>query len=507
MNIVEAKEQIRYAVSAYLERDEDGAYKIPLARQRPLMLIGAPGIGKTAVVEQVASELGIGLVSYSMTHHTRQSALGLPVIVHRECAGVEYDASEYTMSEIISSIYELMEESGVREGVLFLDEVNCVSETLAPSMLQFLQYKTFGRHRVPDGWVIVTAGNPPEYNRSVHEFDVATLDRVRRIDVDPDYEAWKPYAYEAGVHEAVLSFLSSKPDRFFRISRGEAGREFVTPRSWVDLSEAMKLHEEMGFPVDSTLVSQYIQASDVAEEFALYYELFERYRGEYGVEGILAGRFDEALVSKARDAALDERLSLLGLLIDDAASQMKRALAFEDELASERGALREVMERSRSSEEPRAVLEELASAEEEKASRAASAGSLSCSSRRASSRLSRQLRSYASALGASSLSGEEALASLEAAYEGRVESLSSMEGEASASLSNVFSFVEAAFSDGPEMVVLVTELTARPHCARFISEHGSEEYFAHNEDLLLSSREKDLRRRIEAQRGPEKAGK
>ena len=80
------------------------------------------------------------------------------------------------MSEIIASLYDVMEETGKAEGILFLDEINCVSETLAPSMLQFLQYKVFGRHSIPDGWVIVTAGNPPEYNNSVREFDLATLD-------------------------------------------------------------------------------------------------------------------------------------------------------------------------------------------------------------------------------------------------------------------------------------------------------------------------------------------
>ena len=49
-------------------------------RQRPLFLQGAPGLGKTAIMEQVASELDIALVSYSMTHHTRQSAIGLPFL-------------------------------------------------------------------------------------------------------------------------------------------------------------------------------------------------------------------------------------------------------------------------------------------------------------------------------------------------------------------------------------------------------------------------------------------
>ena len=67
-----------------------------------------------------------------MTHHTRQSALGLPFIVRKTYGGKEYNVSEYTMSEIIASVYDLMEDTGVKEGILFLDEINCVSETLAP---------------------------------------------------------------------------------------------------------------------------------------------------------------------------------------------------------------------------------------------------------------------------------------------------------------------------------------------------------------------------------------
>ena len=178
MNIVSAKQQVKDTVEAYLKRDDAGLLSIASVHQRPIFLVGAPGIGKTAIMEQVARELGIGIVSYSMTHHTRQSALGLPHIEHREFEGKEFDTSEYTMSEIIAAIYDYMERTGLREGILFLDEINCVSETLYPSMLQFLQFKTFGKHKVPEGWVIVCAGNPPEYNRSVHEFGLLLQGRI-----------------------------------------------------------------------------------------------------------------------------------------------------------------------------------------------------------------------------------------------------------------------------------------------------------------------------------------
>ncbi|MFR3321610.1 MAG: AAA family ATPase [Lachnospiraceae bacterium] len=60
-----------------------GSYTFPLVRQRPILLIGPPGIGKTAVMEQIARECQVGLVSYTMTHHTRQSAIGLPKLVEK----------------------------------------------------------------------------------------------------------------------------------------------------------------------------------------------------------------------------------------------------------------------------------------------------------------------------------------------------------------------------------------------------------------------------------------
>ena len=167
MNIQQAKDQIKHAVKAYFTRNDLGEFRIPVERQRPIFLMGPPGIGKTAIMEQIAGELGVGLVAYSMTHHTRQSALGLPFIVQKSYGGREYSVSEYTMSEIIAAVHDRIEEDGAKEGILFLDEINCVSETLAPSMLQFLLYKTFGRHRVPDGWIVVTAGIPPEYIDSV----------------------------------------------------------------------------------------------------------------------------------------------------------------------------------------------------------------------------------------------------------------------------------------------------------------------------------------------------
>ena len=104
MNIQEGKEEIKRTLRAYIHREAkrgEAQIQIPLEKQRPVLLIGPPGIGKTAIMAQIAEEEQIGFVSYTMTHHTRQSAIGLPVLKEKEYGGKWYSVTEYTMSEKI----------------------------------------------------------------------------------------------------------------------------------------------------------------------------------------------------------------------------------------------------------------------------------------------------------------------------------------------------------------------------------------------------------------------
>ena len=119
MNIKRAKEEIQHSICAYLNKNEYGEYKIPAIRQRPLLLIGPPGIGKTQIMEQVARECNVALVAYTITHHTRQSAVGLPFIREKEFGGKTYSVTEYTMSEIIASVYEKRESCLLMRSIVY----------------------------------------------------------------------------------------------------------------------------------------------------------------------------------------------------------------------------------------------------------------------------------------------------------------------------------------------------------------------------------------------------
>lgn len=501
MNIRQAKEYIKHSVHIYLKKNEFGEYCIPVVRQRPIFLLGAPGIGKTAIMEQIAQEMGIALVSYSMTHHTRQSALGLPFIAHKSYEGEHFDVSEYTMSEIIASIYETMAASGLREGILFLDEINCVSETLAPSMLQFLQYKVFGRHHVPEGWVIVTAGNPPEYNKSVREFDVVTYDRLRLLSVEPDYAVWKQYAVERGVHGAVINFLDLKKDFFYHMEMTTKGRSYVTARGWEDLSEILYHYEEEALPVDEALVEQYIRNDRIVREFTAYYDLFNKYKQDYRMEEILEGRPSEAAFARAKEAAFDERLSLLGMLLDRVQADMREVMETSAYLTDLRTLLLSVKgkcaEEAFDAEACGAFLEELTERKKDRLHALERAGSLSREDRRKHNRCIRFLQEGKKALYTGETEDKHRVFEvLKARFESEVADMRLRTQETSDRLHALFSFVERAYTSGNEMLILVTELTVNSSSAQFIANFGSPDYRRHNNELMLSERQDEMQRRI-----------
>ena len=494
MNIKDAKEEIRNAIFTYFTKNEFGEYEIPIEKQRPLFLMGPPGIGKTAIMEQIAQELGVGLVSYSMSHHTRQSALGLPFIVKKNYGGKEYSVSEYTMSEIIASVYDMIEDTGLKEGILFLDEINCVSETLAPAILQFLQFKVFGRHQVPYGWIVVTAGNPPEYNNSVREFDIVTWDRLKRVDIEPDYDAWKEYAVNAGVHPAITTYLDIKKGDFYKIESTLDGKTFATARGWTDLSATLRIYERRGFQITERLVGQYLQNKQIARDFAIYYDLFNKYRADYQVDKILDGEDDIDIRTRAKKAKFDERLSLLGLLLDAVSNRLKAVCLAEDVITELIPLLKSVrLGLADGGTDAQSILNEQIVKNNTVIEMGKRASTLSVDRLHVLNRVAAILEEDRALFdGEGEKTGDGAFACIKADFDRRVADLKSQALDARQKIKNLYRFCDIVFGDSQEMIILETELTINNYASRFISRYGSEEYFAHNQDLLFYERQLEI---------------
>ena len=505
MDIASAKQQIKNTVQIYLQKDALGRYRLPLVHQRPIFLLGAPGLGKTAIMQQVADEMGLGLVSYSMTHHTRQSALGLPVIVEKEYGGKHYQVSEYTMSEIIASVYAKMEAAGLSEGILFIDEINCVSETLAPTMLQFLQCKTFGNQAVPAGWVIVAAGNPPEYNKSVRDFDIVTLDRVRRMDIEPDLQAWKDYARTARIHSAILSYLDLHPQNFYQINADVDGTQFVTARGWEDLSNLLDTYEALGLKADESLIRQYLQHEKIAEDFSAYLDLYYKYRDDYGVEEILAGQAKPAVFARLLQAPFDERLSLVSLLLAGLNTRFAASRQADAVADACYAFLREAKQGFATLPEdipdgPATLFSQMIADYDAETKRQREAGLLSRDAAATRLTVCAALRKWEAELRhANAVGTKEAFELLRTQFQTLADERDKAQETASAGLEAAFDFMEAAFAEGQEMVVFVTELTLAPAAHAFITENGCDRYFRYNKDLLLDHRKAALQQELAAE--------
>ena len=511
MNIQQAKEEVKRTVHIYLARDKMGEYIIPAVRQRPVFLVGAPGIGKTAIMEQIAAEMEIGLVSYAMTHHTRQSAIGLPFITEKRYGSETVRISEYTMSEILASVYNLIEESGKREGILFLDEINCLSETLAPAMLQFLQYKTFGNRRLPDGWIIVTAGNPPQYNKAVHEFDIATRDRLKYIPVEEDYDAWKKYAYTKEIHAAILAFLEVNRKWFYSIRTTADGTQYATGRGWEDLSQAMRLYEANGYPVQLTLIAQYITDSEISHRFAVFYDLYRKYREDYRIEEILRGEASETVLELAKKALFDERIAVLELLQERLNQDFVDLTEAWDTLESAAKILRECKKESGHTDGPGflRLLADRCDALETEWRAKQKANSLDAAGKRRYQLLIQKISEYTASAADQEISEYTASAEEPA---GKTDPDDTAEkqykrirkrfkSEASAcgkrirdiqnSLEKVFSFLHTAWGEAQEMTYFLTMLTENIHSSTFIHRWGC------NNTLLVYDNTSQLQQEIQ----------
>ena len=494
MNIKQAKNEVIRTVRAYLEKRDNGEYMIPVIRQRPLLLLGAPGIGKTQIMEQVANECGIGLVSYTITHLSSQTAERLLFIREKTYGEQTYSVTEYTMSEIIASVYEKIEK-GKKEGILFIDEINCVSETLAPTMLQFLQCKTFGNQAIPEGWIIVAAGNPPEYNKSVRDFDMVTLDRVRCMNIEADLGVWKEYAREKRLNSAILSYLELRPKNFYRVEADVDGLQFVTARGWEDLSNLMDVYEELGIPVDEEIIHEFLRHEDVAEDVSAYFDLYKKYQDDYGIAEILEGKVKPSVYARIDQAAFDERLSVVNLLLDGVSNvfyQIQREREITDAWYD---FLKEYRQKLKNSLQAKGIFETIlaektASDEQNEKQQFVS----KAQSDRARS-LNEKLKECAKKIVAEETINIEETALFALAkepFDAQCEKLQSLENQGIETLEHAFTFMEQAFSDGQEMVVFVTELTITPEIAVFLSEHRIERYETYKNQLLIGTKRAEI---------------
>ena len=323
------------------------------------------------------------------------------------------------------------------------------------------------------------------------------------------------------LHPAIVNFLDLKKDAFYCMEMTTKGRSYVTARGWEDLSQMLLLYEEEELAVEESLVGQYIRNDRIVKEFTAYYDLFNKYKKDYHINAILAGNAPAQAVEKAKTAAFDERLSLLGMLLDRVQADMKDVMeqaAYLKELQAPLVAVKEKAVGADGASDAGAAdadragagnagqsgkdiiltqLSQITEVRRKKMENLQMANSLSEADRRRHLRVLRFLEECQKGLyTADAVNAEEAFGVIREKYDGDVANMKQETTKTKAELEALFAFAEAAFAEGNEMLILVTELTVHNASAQFIATFGSEAYNRHNKDLMLGERSNDIKAQI-----------
>lgn len=211
------------------------------------------------------------------------------------------------------------------------------------------------------------------------------------------------------------------------------------------------------------------------------------------------GKATSDIVERAKAAAFDERLSLLGLLLDGVVGELSNICEREQVLTEMLASLKAVrVGLARAGADAKELLEKQCAELSERATKGRLSSSISSETAKVLMTASAELGYFAKVVAeVSPKDGNAAFALIKAEFDKQTKELKKLAADSGKKLENAFVFCEKAFGDGQEMLIFVTELTISYYGAHFISRYGCQKYFEHNKELLFYERQKELIREIE----------
>lgn len=190
--------------------------KTLLPLRQPVFIWGPPGVGKSQVVAQVASEKGLRLTDVRAVLLDPVDLRGLPSV------GADGTAHWCPPSFLPTK----------GEGVLFLDELNAAPPLVQAACYQLVLDRKVGEYELPEGWTVVAAGNRESDRAVTHRMPSALANRFVHLDFSVDANAWLEWAEERGLHEEIRAFIRFRPNLLHAFDPKKNEKAFPSPRSW-----------------------------------------------------------------------------------------------------------------------------------------------------------------------------------------------------------------------------------------------------------------------------------
>ena len=288
----------------------------PVLRRRATMLWGPRGVGKSSVVRQVAALHGVPLVDLRLT-----------TIEPVDLRGAIY--ADDSQRRTVWFPPEFLPGADTPAGILFLDELTAADQRLQISAYSLILDRRVGHYALPDGWMVVAAGNAAHHGAVSHDMGTALADRLFHFNVQSVVEAFLAYALEHRLAPEVMAYLRVRPDKLDDTDAQLLADALVgaSPRGWEDVSNV--LQSSLAEATKRIFVQGRIGSANAAEFFGVLREL----RAGADVVALLAatpGASTAALMPKTLDALYGLVYGLLAVCTDAAA--MTRALEIAEAL-------------------------------------------------------------------------------------------------------------------------------------------------------------------------------
>ncbi len=206
--------------------------------KRPIFLWGAPGVGKSEAIEQIAIDLGgspEALVDVRLSLLEPTDLRGIP-FYNKDSGKMDWADPVDLPDEEFAAQFDTV--------VLFLDELNAAPPSVQAAAYQLILNRRVGKYRLPDNVVVVAAGNRETDKGVTYRMPSPLANRFMHLEIRVDYESWLEWAVTNKINADVTGYISWSKKDLFDFDPRSASRSFATPRSWAFVSEILEDGDE-----------------------------------------------------------------------------------------------------------------------------------------------------------------------------------------------------------------------------------------------------------------------
>ncbi len=235
----------------------------------PVFLWGGPGIGKSSIIRQIVEEIeGLNLDDNFIDLRLQQ----LEPVDLRGIPGLDEEEGVSRWSPP-----GFLPQEG--KGVLFLDELNLAPTAVQKAAYQLVFQKELGDYEMPEGWMIISAGNRSGDKAFVNPMPKPLANRFLHFEVLPNLEDWKDWAYEVGIRSDIIGFLNFKSDMLYKFDPEKSEQTFPTPRTWERVSNLMDLgldaEEDVAAAIGEGAAAEFMTFLEIKEDLPDVDQIFQ----------------------------------------------------------------------------------------------------------------------------------------------------------------------------------------------------------------------------------------